>query len=959
MAELRRLHTAPTGRPALIFVHGLGGDAVDTWRHERCKPDDCWPHWVGRDCNCDVWALGYDSALSAWQGQAMPLPDQGDQVADLLATEPGLRAKPLALIGHSMGGLVIKTLLINGRTKGDPRVEEVVRRIVAIVFVATPHNGSNLASLASAVRWVLRTNEQVGNMRAHDAHLRGLNQQFRSAVQKQGIAVRAYAERQGVPVGVTWAGLRIPTGMRRQVVDASSADPGLPQMTTVPLAGDHFSICKPVDRNQQIHKSLCDFIANLPVIVAESQSPALGNVPMAVAAVSVPATPQLEVVMPRLAPSAEPGRLSGADDKRLQPREARLYGRHAEVSQVLEFLRGGRDAALVTALVAGVGGIGKTEVCKAALKRWLESHPDAVAYYVDLPDSANAVELVDRMARAVGLQSADTLQQLLPALPPALYYLDNLESVAESPEGQQVLRALKDQPGVRLLASSRVSLPGVLGKPIVVDVLPADEALQLFRDLWAGNDALPADPMLRPFVVQQLGAHALTVTLAARLGDCYTFAELQRRWQAAGAEIAQDPQDAQSRLGSLPVSLRLTTDALARHEGSLALWTVAALFATGVSDSVLQQLEALGGWARARPWLVRHHVLTRRGERWHMLPPLARYALDASLAGTACFDWATCREAPQTLFGEVANAASSIASTSQALGARAWLMDEFATLARLFQHDLDHASPRLDWLQKTHDALINQYQFRAALSRDVLARLHTHLARPASALQALGDLESRLGRPDEARGLYDRALVLYEKEQAGLGQANTLKALGDLESRLGRPDEARGLYDRALVLYEKEQAGLGQANTLQALGDLESRLGRPDEARGLYDRALVLYEKEQAGLGQANTLQALGDLQRAGANHAQAVKTYQRALALYAKEQEPIGTAYTFAELARCLHALRKEGLRDEALRSALDAAERAHVGSVSDYVFGALVEVTGGPAQACAWMARLAPGAT
>ena len=406
MAGLTRLHAAAADRSAIVFVHGLGGHEVETWRHNSSPSDNCWPHWLSQDSNSDVWALGYDAGLSAWKDQAMPLPDQGDQIADLLATEPGLKTRQLVLIGHSMGGLVIKTLLISGRTKGDPLIEALVQRIAAIAFIATPHNGSNLATLASAVRWVLRTNEQVGNLRAHDAHLRGLNQQFRNAVAKQGIAVRAYAERQGVPLGFVLGGLRIATGFRKQVVDASSADPGLPGVTTVPMAGDHFSICKPADRNEHIHKSLCDFIAGLPVAAATSSAPAASGRDRVAGAVQVAApspASQLATALPLQARPKEAGRLSAAADKRLQPREARVYGRDAEVLQVLQFLRGGADAALVTAVVAGVGGIGKTEVCKAALQRWLSERPDAVAYYVDVPDRAGAPELIDRVARAVGL----------------------------------------------------------------------------------------------------------------------------------------------------------------------------------------------------------------------------------------------------------------------------------------------------------------------------------------------------------------------------------------------------------------------------------------------------------------------------------------------------------------------------------------------------------------------------
>jgi hypothetical protein len=95
MAQLSQLHTGAPEKPAIIFVHGLGGDVIDTWQHASAKATDFWPHWVGQDTDCDSWVLGYDAALSAWKEQAMPLPHQADQVADLLATEAKLKNKRL------------------------------------------------------------------------------------------------------------------------------------------------------------------------------------------------------------------------------------------------------------------------------------------------------------------------------------------------------------------------------------------------------------------------------------------------------------------------------------------------------------------------------------------------------------------------------------------------------------------------------------------------------------------------------------------------------------------------------------------------------------------------------------------------------------------------------------------------------------------------------------------------
>ena len=888
MAELRQLHIGSPDRPALVFVHGLGGHPIDTWRHPSLSADNCWPHWVGRDTGCDVWLMGYDAGLSAWQAQAMRLLDQADQMADLLANKPGLRGRRLILVGHSLGGLVIKAMLVNVRTKGDASVASLAERTCGVVFIATPHTGSELATLARAVRVALRTNEQVGDMAIHDAALRNLNQQFKAAVQQTGLQVKVFAETHGVPIRLRIWKWWTPVLRRVVVVDPNSSDLGLPGVTAVRLGADHFSICKPERADQQIHDSLTQFVRTVANVRAASTVP-----------VTKPeyAQPLAAIDMTLLSSLRQAGRLEGPKDNRLQPREGRLYGRDAEVAQVLEFLRGAADAAVVTAKeVAGVGGIGKTEVCKAALKAWLGEQPHAMAYFVDVPDRAGASELIERLAVAVGAQGADTLAQLLTLLPDALYYLDNLESVAEQETGREALKALRDRPGVRLLVSSRVSLPALLGKPIVLDVLPADAALRLFRELWAGSDSLPDAAELGRFVAGQLGNHALSVTLAARLGDCHAYPELVQRWQSVGAGLATDPQD-RGRLGSLVVSLRLTAEALLKHEDALEVWTVAALFVDGIPDGVLAQLEGAAGWSSARPWLVRHHILVRRDDRWHMLPPLARYALDASLRREDGFDWSACGGLVRQLFTAAARRASSIASTDDSLGARAWLLAEFGTLVRLLVHEIASALPDRQFLQQLHDDLVNVYQFQAAVSRELLYVLNNQLERPASALHVLGDLERRLGRVDEARGLYDRALVLFERQQDGLGQANALKSLGDLESRLGRVDEARALYERALAFFERQQAGVGQANTLKALGDLQRRLGHLDEARALYHKALALFEQERDGLGQANTLQSLGDLEKRLGRVAEARGLYDRALALYEREQAGLGQANTLQSL--------------------------------------------------------------
>jgi pimeloyl-ACP methyl ester carboxylesterase len=260
MARLEQVHVGDPKQPAIVFVHGLGGDLFDTWVGPGTSRDDCWLHWVGKDTGCDTLTLAYDSALSRWHDQAMPLPDQGTQVGQLLGVHPALRDRSIVLVGHSMGGLVIKTLITQSQAAGDERARSLMGRIRGVVFVATPHYGSQLVSLARAVAAVLRTNAQVGDMSRHDAHLRQLAAGFREQRRTMRLKVAAFAEtRDVVRQDKSWFGLFTKqVGVR--VVDPTSSDPGLEGVTTVPLAEDHFSICKPSSRDAQIHHALVAFI---------------------------------------------------------------------------------------------------------------------------------------------------------------------------------------------------------------------------------------------------------------------------------------------------------------------------------------------------------------------------------------------------------------------------------------------------------------------------------------------------------------------------------------------------------------------------------------------------------------------------------------------------------------------------------------------------------------------------
>jgi pimeloyl-ACP methyl ester carboxylesterase len=265
MAELIRIGSPQqsNGKAHVVFVHGLGGHPENTWMSNINDAASLWPKWVAEDSGCEVWLMGYDAGLSRWLDGAMPLTMQGTAILDALASEPRLKDQKLVLIGHSLGGLVIKMALSNGMTHGVKRYQELIRQVVGVVLIATPQFGSQLALLAQAFKFVTRSNEPVSDLRAHNPHLIALNAQFRAIASELNLPVRSFSETRGVSSSRRFLGFL--QGPTVTVVTLDSSDPHIQGETAIALPEDHFSICKPTSRSSQIHKSLIDFLSKVDV----------------------------------------------------------------------------------------------------------------------------------------------------------------------------------------------------------------------------------------------------------------------------------------------------------------------------------------------------------------------------------------------------------------------------------------------------------------------------------------------------------------------------------------------------------------------------------------------------------------------------------------------------------------------------------------------------------------------
>jgi len=272
----------------VLFVHGLGGDALETW-HPAKRPEDLWPKWLGEDYpDLAIWTLGYPAKATKWSGAGggMALPDRGKQVLDYLIAS-GFGRRPMAFVAHSLGGLLVKQLLRASIGLGVSQYRAIGEKTRGVIFLATPHAGSDLSGLAKGLSLFSRPTEEVQDLRANNPYLLDLADWYRNQAPQLNISTYAYRENRTLAGGL-W------------VVEPTSADPGIAGALCIAQDEDHFTIAKPTDRQHPVYVGVRSTLATLAQVerernklTLELDNVVLTVMPQApVAPSQTPATPQ-------------------------------------------------------------------------------------------------------------------------------------------------------------------------------------------------------------------------------------------------------------------------------------------------------------------------------------------------------------------------------------------------------------------------------------------------------------------------------------------------------------------------------------------------------------------------------------------------------------------------------------------------------------------------------------------
>ncbi|XP_061100132.1 protein SERAC1 [Conger conger] len=249
----------------VLFVHGLLGAAFKTWRQQDLTEEEkaagtrddyteCWPKsWLAADCpHLRILSVEYDTHLSDWrakcpvENQRKSLAHRSRELLDKLKTA-GVGDKPIIWVAHSMGGLLVKKMLLDA--VNDPEMQPLLRNTKGIMFYSVPHFGTFMAEYSVNVRYLLFPSIEVKELSRDSPVLRELNENFLNMAQDQDIKVLSFTETRPTNVGPM---------IKMLVVPEQSADLGIGDL--IPVDVDHLNICKPEKRDSFLYKQSLQFI---------------------------------------------------------------------------------------------------------------------------------------------------------------------------------------------------------------------------------------------------------------------------------------------------------------------------------------------------------------------------------------------------------------------------------------------------------------------------------------------------------------------------------------------------------------------------------------------------------------------------------------------------------------------------------------------------------------------------
>lgn len=225
-------HRSKNQDVAVVFVHGFSGNA-DTWTGfiELLKQEQRVNSW-------DIFGIGYPSALridipNLWSADP-EIETLATELTTSLSLHPFNRYKRIALVAHSMGGLVVQRAIID-----DPTLAS---RLSHVILFGTPSAGLEKASLAAKLK------RQLRDMSSSSTFIKRLRADWTERIGE-------------VPKFAFW----VLQGDRDEFVPKDSSLMPFPDQARRVVPGNHLEIVRPPDARHQGFQLVVEALAGQSV----------------------------------------------------------------------------------------------------------------------------------------------------------------------------------------------------------------------------------------------------------------------------------------------------------------------------------------------------------------------------------------------------------------------------------------------------------------------------------------------------------------------------------------------------------------------------------------------------------------------------------------------------------------------------------------------------------------------
>lgn len=209
-----------------------------------------------------VLGLNYETSLTEWSANKnnnCPCEKKGtlhnraeELLNNLVESNVGQNGRPIIWVGHSMGGLIVKSIIIQALKDKRPNVQCLAENTRAILFLGTPHKGSPGATLKQHIQLILSPTIEVKELKENSTYLLGLHENFLKYIEDAKNPIQIISIAEGCPTVLT--AFKFPF----HIVPAESAKLQIGEFYV--LNCDHLGLSKPIVRESFLYQRIVTMV---------------------------------------------------------------------------------------------------------------------------------------------------------------------------------------------------------------------------------------------------------------------------------------------------------------------------------------------------------------------------------------------------------------------------------------------------------------------------------------------------------------------------------------------------------------------------------------------------------------------------------------------------------------------------------------------------------------------------